>query len=105
MEVIKINTLLSEMKPRMHNVEVITGGYVTEAKSIHCQALERFAASAGTEKVEYYINEKDQLFSIHYARMLDLRVSVCAIDFFPDQAKTDINKVATIIDEKIKRKG
>jgi hypothetical protein len=104
MEIIKFNTLLSDMKPRMQNVSVVTGGYVTEEKILHCQTLERCATSAGTEKVEYYVNEKDQLFSFHYAHMLDLRLSVCAIDFFPEHASNAVEKVATIVLDEIKRK-
>ena len=104
MDVIKFNTLLSDIKPSMQNVAVITGGYVTEEKTLHCQTLERCASSAGNERVEYYVNEKDQLFSFHFAHMLDLRVSVCAIDFFPDYASSDVGKVAALVLDEIKRK-
>ena len=104
MEVIKFNTLFSDVKPLMQNVEIITGGYVTEEKSLKCQVLEHCATSGGNDKVEYYVNENDQLISIHFAHMLDLRMSVCAIDFFPDHAKNDVDKVAAIILSEIKRK-
>ena len=104
MEKIKFNTLLTDLKPLMQNVEVVIGGYVTDENSVRCKTLELCATSAGTEKVDYYVNEKDQLFSIHFARMLDLRLSVCAIDFFPDYSRNEINKVDAIIHKELKRK-
>ncbi|MDB5263490.1 MAG: hypothetical protein JWQ14_2773 [Adhaeribacter sp.] len=104
MEVIKFNTLLSDLKPRMQQVAVITGGYVTEAKSIQCQILEQCATSGGYDKLLFYVNEKDQLISFHFARKLDLRMSVCAIDYFPDRGKADLEKVAAIILNQIKCK-
>lgn len=104
METIKFNTLFSNMKPSMQQVEVITSGYVTEEKALYCETLERCASSPGLEKVEYYVNEKDQLFSFHYAHMLDLRLSVCAIDFFPDYSRNEVEKAAAIILNEIRRK-
>ncbi|KAA5541673.1 hypothetical protein [Adhaeribacter rhizoryzae] len=92
------------MKPSMQQVEVITSGYVTEEKTFYCHTLERCALSPGLEKVEYYVNEKDQLFSIHYAHMLDLRLSVCVIDFFPDYSRDEVDKAAAIILDEIRRK-
>lgn len=104
METIKFNTLLTELKPLMQNVAVVTGGYVTDKKLVQCQTLERCGTAGGTEKIDYYVNEKDQLFSIHYAHMLDLRVSVCAIDYFPDYSRNEVDKVAAIIQKEILRK-
>ena len=54
--------------------------------------------------MEYYVNENDQLISIHYAHMLDLRLSVCAIDFFSDYSRDEVEKAAAIILDEITRK-
>lgn len=103
MTVVKVGTLLSEMKPVMYNLEIITGGYVTEISSFHCNRLERIATSSGMDKIEYCINEKGEIFTFHYAHMLNLQKSVCAIDFFPDYTQQEVNKISDVIMAAIKK--
>ena len=103
MKVIKVGDLLSEMLPVMHNLEIITGGYVTEISSLLCERLERFATSTGMDKIEYYGNEKGEIFSFHYAHTLSLQESICAVDYFPDYNQAEVNKVSDILMQAIKK--
>jgi hypothetical protein len=103
MAAIKVGTLLSDMKPVMYDLEIITGGYVTAVSSLHCERLEQFATSTGMDKIEYYFNEKGEIFTFHYAHMLNLQESICAIDYFPDYTQKEVNKISGVLMEAIKK--
>jgi hypothetical protein len=97
MKVVQINTSMAEMQPLMFDIELKTGGYLTEAATFHCQAFEKFATLQSQEKVVFYANEKDQVFSIHFAHTLDLQHSICAIDHFPDHSQQEVVKIANLL--------
>ena len=103
MIVIKVGTLLTEMKPLMYNLEIVTGGYVTETSSFQCESLERFATSTGMDKIEYWVNEKSEVFTFYYAHMLNLQESICAIDYFPDYDQEEVNKISDVLTDAIKK--
>jgi hypothetical protein len=104
MKVIKKNTSQAELKPLMHDVELKTGGYLTTEARFPCQALEKFATLQDQDKVVFYTNEKDQVFSIHFAHTLDLQQhSICAIDYFPDHSKAEIVQIANLLLKAMKK--
>jgi hypothetical protein len=103
MKVIEINTSLAEMEPLMYDVKLITQGYLTEAASFVCKAFEKFATLQSQEKVVFYANEKDQVFSIHFAHTLDLQNTICAIDYFPDHSKDEVVQIANLLLEAMKK--
>jgi hypothetical protein len=103
MKVIKKNTSLKELEPLMHDVELKTSGYLTPEASFPCQALEKFATLQDQEKVVFYTNEKEQVFSIHFAHTLDLQQSICAIDYFPDYSKAQIVQIANLLLKAMKK--
>jgi hypothetical protein len=94
MKVIEINTALAELEPVMYDVELKTGGYLTEAASFACQAFEKIATLQSQEKVVFYANEKEQIFSLHFAHTLGLRHTICAIDYFPGHSKEQVVQIA-----------
>jgi hypothetical protein len=97
MKVIEINTSLAELEPVMYDVELKTGGYLTEAASFVCRAFEKIATLQSQEKVVFYCNEKDQVFSLHFAHTLDLQHTICAIDYFPDHSQDKIVQAANLL--------
>jgi hypothetical protein len=97
MKVIEVNTSLAEMEAVMYDVELRTGGYLTEAASFFCRAFEKIATLQSQEKVAFYCNEKDQVFSIHFAHTLDLQHTICAIDYFPNHSPEEVVKIANLL--------
>lgn len=102
MKVIKTGTLLKDLEPLLFDVEVVTGGYVTEVNVIKSSRLERFATSSGMDKIVFYINEKEQIFSLHFAHRLDLQESVCAIDYFTAYTREEVSKISDLLLNAIK---
>ncbi|WP_181304086.1 hypothetical protein [Rufibacter sp. XAAS-G3-1] len=103
MKVVKQNTLLTDLKPLMTEVKVITGGYLTDVQTIICQRMELLGVPAVDQAVEFYATEKDHVIAIHYARRLDLQKSICAIDYFPDHTLQDVSKVSDKIMEVLRK--
>ncbi len=90
---------MTDLKPLMVEVEVITGGYLTEEQTIFCQRLELVGVPSGEQPVEFYANENDHIFAFHYARRLDLQKAICGIDYFPEHSQQEVNKVSDLIQE------
>ncbi|ALI99921.1 hypothetical protein [Rufibacter tibetensis] len=103
MKVVQLNTLLTDLEPLMQEVQVIAGGYLTEEQTIFCQKLEQVGMSLGNQPLVFYVNEKDHVIAIHYARRLDLQKSICAIDYFPDHTPEEVSKVSDKIHEVLKK--
>jgi hypothetical protein len=103
MKVIEINTSQVDMQPVMYDVELKTGGYLTTEASIACKAFEKCATLQSQEKVVFYVNEKDQLFSIHFAHTLDLQNTICAIDYFPNHSQKEVVQAANLLLEAMKK--
>jgi hypothetical protein len=97
MKVIGVNTYLAELEPVMYDVELKTGGYLTGEASFPCRAFEKFATLQDQERVIFYANEKDQVFSIHLAHTLDLQHTICAIDYFPDHSREEVVQAANLL--------
>jgi hypothetical protein len=103
MKVIRRNTSLGELEPLMYDVELKTSGYLTAEACFPCQALEKIATLQSQEKVVFYSNEKEQIFSIHFAHTLDLQHSICAIDYFPNHSKAQIVEIANLLLKAMKK--
>jgi hypothetical protein len=103
MKVIEINTSLVEMQPVMYDVELKTSGYLTAEASIACKAFEKFATLQSQEKVEFYVNERNQVFSIHFTRTLDLQNTICAIDYFPNHSQDQVVQAANLLLQAMKQ--
>jgi hypothetical protein len=103
MKEIALHTSLADMQPVMYDVALKTGGYLTPEISIPCKALEKFATLQIQEKVVFYVNEKDQLFSFHFAHTLNLQHTICAIDYFPDHTQDKVVQAANLLLEAMKQ--
>ncbi|WP_205499864.1 hypothetical protein [Rufibacter psychrotolerans] len=97
MKVVRVHTLLTDLEPLMEEVEVMTGGYLTEEQTIYCQRLELLGTPAGEPPVKFYVDENDRLFAFHYARRLDLQKAICAVDYFPHHCPGEVSKVSGLL--------
>ncbi|GGK56238.1 hypothetical protein ACD591_14710 [Rufibacter glacialis] len=103
MKIVRLNTLLTDLAPLMQEVQVITDGYLTDVKTIHCQRLEQVGTSPGHQPLLFYVNEQDHVIALHYARRLDLRKSICAIDYFPEHGPQELGKVSAKIQKALRK--